>query len=67
MKQRSVGQCMLKIMKRSLSSVIPDERGIFLQQSNESFSDLNVVTNEAMKKVCFPLQTLELLQVVRWG
>jgi hypothetical protein len=67
MQQRCVGQGMLESIKWSLSDVIPDERGVFMQQSHESFSYLNVVTNETVKEVCFSLQNLELGQTSRWG
>jgi hypothetical protein len=46
------------------SGGIPDERGIFLQQSHESFSDFGVFANEEAKKFFLPLQTLQLSEVV---
>jgi hypothetical protein len=67
MQQRCMGQGMLESIKQSLIDVIPDERGVFLQQSHESFSYLSVVTNETAKEFFFSLQTLELVQIGRWG
>jgi hypothetical protein len=43
---------------------ILDERGIFLQQFHETFSDFSVKSNDTANKVFLPFQTLQLNEVV---
>ena len=54
---------MFDIIEGSLGLVIPKEWSVLLDETHITMHFLSKVTNKMMKKVCLPLQNLELKDV----
>ena len=61
-----MGQSVFKIIKGTLGLVIPEERGVLLEEMHITMCFLCEIAHEMVEKVFLPFQTLEFKEV-GWG